>query len=126
MKKLIIITLSLIIITIIARFGLGFGAGKISKKSENSNVVQKTAVSKETKKTNAQTEAQTEKRVIRVSVVGNEYFHENERTSLDDFISKIQTMTDIVLEVKDDMASLKAYNNLLNRLEEVDIPYTEC
>ena len=43
-----------------------------------------------------------------------------ERITLDDFISKVKEIEgDLVVEVKDDKASLKAYNSLIDRLEEL-------
>lgn len=64
--------------------------------------------------------------VLKVSIVGNEYFYENERISFDDFISKVKEIEgDLVVEVKDAKASLKAYNNLIDRLEDLKVSITE-
>ena len=50
----------------------------------------------------------------------------NERIALDDFISKVKDMEgDFVVEVKDDKASLKAYNNIIESLEELKVSITE-
>ena len=71
-------------------------------------------------------ENDSEDTIIKVSVVGNEYFYENERVSLDDFISKLEKLEgEVVVEVKDDKASLRAYNNLIEKLEELKISFTE-
>lgn len=71
-------------------------------------------------------ENDSEDTIIKVSVVGNEYFNENERVSLDVFISKLEELEgEIVVEIKDDKASLRAYNNLIEELEELKIPFTE-
>lgn len=71
-------------------------------------------------------ENDSEDTIIKVSVVGNEYFNENERVSLDVFISKLEELEgEIVVEIKDDKASLRAYNNLIEKLEELKIPFTE-
>ena len=47
------------------------------------------------------------------------------RISLDDFITKIKEEGEILVEVRDDNASLKAYNSLINKLKEFKIPFTE-
>ena len=64
--------------------------------------------------------------VIQINVVENEYFYENERITLDDFVNKTKQIDgDFVVEVKDDNASLNAYNDLIDRLEKEAVRYVE-
>jgi hypothetical protein len=50
----------------------------------------------------------------------------NERTSLDDFITKVkEAESDVNVEIKDDNASLKTYKKLIEQLEKSKIPFTE-
>ena len=108
------------------KFGFGFGSGNGSG-DKNANTVQ----NKSTVKTNEEvsktmSEDSNKGGVMKVSVVGNDYFYNNERISLDDFVSKIkETSGDISVEVKDDGASLRAYNDIINRLKDLHISITE-
>lgn len=64
--------------------------------------------------------------VLAINVVGNDYFYNNERISLEDFMAIAKDAEGkLVVEVKDDNASLKAYNNLLDGLDAVNIEYVE-
>ena len=64
--------------------------------------------------------------VIQINVVENEYFYENERITLNDFVNKTKQIDgDFVVEVKDDNASLNAYNDLIDRLEKEAVRYVE-
>ena len=64
--------------------------------------------------------------VIQINVVENEYFYENERITLDEFVNKTKQIDgDFVVEVKDDNASLNAYNDLIDRLEKEAVRYVE-
>jgi len=64
--------------------------------------------------------------IIKVNVVGNDYFYDNERKEVDDIVSLVETIDgDVVVEIFDDNASLRAYNGLIERLEEEHISYVE-
>lgn len=128
MKKILSLLVIIIIIVIMSlfKFGFGFGSGNGSG-DKNANTVQ----NKSTVKTNEEvsktmSEDSNKGIVMKVSVVGNDYFYNNERISLDDFVSKVkETSGDISVEVKDDGASLRAYNDIINRLKDLHISITE-
>ena len=106
--------------------GDGSGDGKTNTSQEAINTEEHNTVEEQTEVAQDDVENDSEDTIIKVSVVGNEYFYENERVSLDDFISKLEKLEgEVVVEVKDDKASLRAYNNLIEKLEELKISFTE-
>ena len=127
MKKILILVV-IVIIVIAAMFGFGLGLGKGDGRGEGdekNNTIQEDT---QTDKSEETTEINSEEDeiIIKVSVVGNEYFYENERISLDDFVSRVKEMKgNLVVEVKDDKASLKAYKGLINRMKELNISIRE-
>lgn len=61
-----------------------------------------------------------------VSVLENEYIYENQRVTLDQLAEILAGMEgDVTVRVTDDNASLNAYNALLEKLGELDIPFVE-
>ena len=137
MKKIILLLMAIIIIAIILGLGLGFGLGKGSGDGSGDGTAETTQSTAESDESNNDTTSKElpskevadkdegESSTVKISVVENEYFFENERTTLDDFVSNIQDIESVVVEVKDDNASLKAYNKLIDRLDELNIPYKE-
>ena len=133
MKKLLLILMVIAIIVAILGIGLGIrkgtgdGDGKNKVTQEETETAQNDAIKEQISvDQNDDTADAKEEVIIKINVVGNEYFYENERISLDDFISKVKEIVgDVSVEVKDDNASLKAYNNLTKRLKELKIPITE-
>lgn len=123
MKKLILVVIVFIAIAVILGFCVGFGNG-----DGKTNTIQEDSKTEESEGPTEKNSAEDDNKrvVIKVSVVGNEYLYENERISLDDFISKVKEIEgNLVVEVKDDKASLKAYNSLIDRLEELKVTITE-
>ncbi|MDY6156240.1 MAG: hypothetical protein SPH96_06895 [Agathobacter sp.] len=136
MKKILAIIVVIVVIAVVAMLGIGLGFGKGSGDGSGdgkTNTSQEAINTEEHNMVEEQTEVEqddagndSEGTIIKVSVVGNEYFYENERVSLDDFISKLEMLEgEVVVEVKDDKASLRAYNNLIEKLEELKISFTE-
>ena len=136
MKKILAIIVVIVVIAVVAMLGIGLGFGKGSGDGSGdgkTNTSQEAIITEEHNTVEEQTEVEqddvendSEDTIIKVSVVGNEYFYENERVSLDDFISKLEKLEgEVVVEVKDDKASLRAYNNLIEKLEELKISFTE-
>lgn len=136
MKKILAIIVVIVVIAVVAMLGIGLGFGKGSgdgRGDGKTNTSQEAINTEEHNMVEEQTEVEqddagndSEGTIIKVSVVGNEYFYENERVSLDDFISKLEMLEgEVVVEVKDDKASLRAYNNLIEKLEELKISFTE-
>lgn len=136
MKKILAIIVVIVVIAVVAMLGIGLGFGKGSgdgsgdgktnTSQEAINTEEHNTVEEQTEVEQDGVENDSEDTIIKVSVVGNEYFYENERVSLDDFISKLEKLEgEVVVEVKDDKASLRAYNNLIEKLEELKILFTE-
>ena len=136
MKKILAIIVVIVVIAVVAMLGIGLGFGKGSgdgsgdgktnTSQEAINTEEHNTVEEQTEVEQDGVENDSEYTIIKVSVVGNEYFYENERVSLDDFISKLEKLEgEVVVEVKDDKASLRAYNNLIEKLEELKISFTE-
>ena len=128
MKKILSLLVIIIIIVIMSlfKFGFGFGSGNGSG-DKNTNTVQNKSTVKTNEEVSKTTSEDSNKgAVMKVSVVGNDYFYNNERISLDDFVSKVkETSGDVSVEVKDDGASLRAYNDIINRLKDLHISITE-
>ena len=136
MKKILAIIVVIVVIAVVAMLGIGLGFGKGSGDGSGdgkTNTSQEAINTEEHNMVEEQTEGEqdeagndSEGTIIKVSVVGNEYFYENERVSLDDFISKFEKLEgEVVVEVKDDNASLRAYNNIIESLEELKVSITE-
>lgn len=135
MKKILTIIVVIIVVAVLLLLGAGLGFGKGNGKGDGGAKVEnsQTKADNEENKTidvhDASDKASEGKEIsiaVKVSVVGNEYFYDNERLSLDELIAEIQKMDDsIVVEIKDDNASLKAYNAMIDALEENSINYIE-
>jgi len=138
-KTLIIIALIAIIVGLIL-FGRGFGTGDgagdgegdgnsvIETRADIANETENDIVAEEVDQVKQETENidTIDGAIIQINVVEREYYYDNERITLDDFIKKISKIEGkLVVEIKDDNASLKAYNDLLERLGEENINYVE-
>lgn len=138
MKKLLAILAGIIIIAIIVfmlfgGFGLGTGSGsgdgeEGTSTSQTVDENEEPDVEVEEPVTPGETKEDSESgAVVEVSVVKGDYFYENKRIDLDEFIEIICAIDgQVVVEVTDDNAALKPYNKLLDRLEDLEITYTEC
>ena len=112
--------------------GFGFGAGSGNGTGEGNgttNTTQEEAVSdseKETVESEDKTAASEEGTILEISVVKSDYFYENKSISLDDLMEIIKSIDGkVVVQIADDNASLKAYNKLLDALEEIGVSYIE-
>ena len=117
--------------------GAGFGTGdKNSTTVMNQDNVEVDESETDTEKEEVQTEQtenakeqkkdEVERTIVAITVVENDYFYDNKRIALEDFIAVLQGMEEnIVVEIKDDNASLRAYQALLDRLEEMELDYIE-
>jgi len=64
--------------------------------------------------------------IIKITVADSEYFYQNERITLDDFMDELSEIdSELVVEITDDNASLRAYDDLIDRLKEEHISYVE-
>lgn len=143
-KNLLIAALAVTLVVLVcyglgAGFGGGAGSGegdgnsKVKADGESSSVIE--IVEEDVTPTIEPTEEATEEQdgadvfegaVLAINVVGNDYFYNNERILLEDFILVVKDVEGkVVVEVKDDNASLRAYNGLLDKLDEMDIDYIE-
>ena len=127
MKKILLIII--VIVVIVVCFGIGCGLGFGNGKGNGSGSVEVEEEKTEEEKTEEVTlveESKTEIRVLLITVVENDYFYENERINIEDFVKEIEDIEDeFVVEIKDDKASLKAYNKLLDTLDEMNVDYIE-
>ena len=145
-KIIIIAIIAAVGIGVVLWFGIGggFGGGagdgegdgntKIITNTESSSDVENdTVVIEEKEEEKEETEGQNngatdtfEGAIVNVSVVNNDYFYDNERISLDDFLIILHGIeSDLVVQVRDDNASLRAYDELINKLQEEKIRYVE-
>lgn len=111
--------------------GLGFGTGKgdgdgnmavnvSDEKVEDSEAPEADNSDESTD------ESKNEETILKVTVVENDYFYENEKTRLNTLMDRIkETDGDYVVEIKDEQASKNAYEALIEELKEDGIEYTE-
>lgn len=139
MKKILTIVVVIIVVAVLLLLGAGLGFGKGngkgdgkgdgSAKVENSQNIADNEENKTIDVDDVSDKASEGKEnsiAVKVSIVGNEYFYDNERLSLDELVAEIKKIDDnIVVEIKDDNASLKAYNAMIDALEENSINYIE-
>ena len=143
-KNLLIAALAVTLVVLICYgIGTGFGGGagsgegdgnsKVNTNGENEDmieVVEEDVIPTTKPKEKALEEQEGadvfEGAILAIIVVGNDYFYDNERILLEDFIAIVKEVEGkLVVEVKDDNASLKAYNSLLDSLDEINIDYVE-
>lgn len=117
--------------------GIGNGAGDgkgdgntkvITNQTSSSNEESNTVVEekKETQEQNENAMDTFEGTIIDISVYENDYLFNNENISLNELISKLQSIDGkIVIRIKDDNASLRAYDTLIKRLKKEKVDYVE-
>lgn len=138
-KNLLIVAMAVTIVVLIcygvgAGFGGGVGSGEGSGNSEIENSLEREVNSEEVEEVLSTTETLNvqedeellQGEIIELNVVGNDYFYNNERIALEGFLTIICDVEGkIIVEIKDDNASLKAYNAVLSALDEKNIDYIE-
>lgn len=146
-KTLLIVALvAVVVVLLLYGFGGGRGGGegsgegagnskvesgveKVDSKSDEADVIPTIQPTEELKKEPSEDLEGTdvfEGAILAITVVGNDYFYNNERVFLGDFLAIVDEVEGkLVVEVKDDNASFKAYNNLLDALDEINIDYVE-
>lgn len=127
MKKVVGIIGALVFLVIILGLVIGFGglgSGEGNGTSGNdSTEIMSTEI--ETKM-QEETEGDSQKDTICITVVENDYFYDNNRIEIDELLEILQSKkADFVVEINEDKASLKVYNKLLDALDELDIIYIE-
>ena len=64
---------------------------------------------------------------LNVTVSENEYLYQNSRLSLDELMDKLAVdAVNTKVKITDENASKRAYNNLINALEEKNISYIKA
>lgn len=143
-KRLVVVGAFILIAAAILYFGPGLGLGggagdgqgdgntKVQASDEQAPLKENDTVQEvkpELMETEEQNDSATdtfEGTILSINVVGNDYFYNNERILLESFIAKIQEIQGkLVVEVKDDNGSLRAYNKLLDELEGKHVDYVE-
>lgn len=137
---LVLILLAAIVFFAIKFLGIGIGAGLglFTDKGDGEGVSQTSAISVSAEETrnkavSTSTSEQGEKAsdensgaVVKVTVTGNEYLYENQRTSLEDIVKAVSEISgDVVVEITDDNASYSAFTALTKKLDELKIQYIE-
>ena len=136
-KVIGIIVVIIVIILLFNFFGGGLGGSngtshEISNVSHytntsNTEIIQVTPVAEENHREEQSDETDEPLRVIvEISVVENTYIYNNERITLDDFMAHLAGIEkDLTVEIKNDNAAKRAYDNLIKRLKEKKIRYIE-
>lgn len=129
MKKLLAIIAGIIIIAIIVIFfagiGLGPGAGGGADSTSAAEEQQENPAVDDTESPKAPEDSQDET-ILEVSVVKSEYFFENRSIDLNALLDEIKkTEGNLLVEITDDKAALRAYNQLIDALEDLSVPYEE-
>lgn len=109
-------------------FGLGIGNGiaEDSDKEESKDTVSESQQVQDTSEEETKEDKSKYDSVYVIAVVKNDYIYNNISIELDEFIKKFEASTEnIVIEIIDDQASLKAYTRLTERLDELKIAYIE-
>ncbi|MBQ7007760.1 MAG: hypothetical protein IJN05_00960 [Ruminococcus sp.] len=135
---LIVAAIAVIVLILYYGIGLGFGGGIGDGKGDGNNknksnknpdsiteVIDDSAIIT-TESVKEEGEDIFEGAIFAITVAENDYFYNNERVSLDAFLDIVnKAEKNLVVEIKDDNASLKAYNNLLDKLDQMNIDYIE-
>lgn len=118
LRTMIIVALVALVIFGIG-IGLGIGNGKGDTEGNNDEIQATEEYSPQ-----ENTEAVFDGTVINVSVVGSEYIFDNSRIDIDSLVYKIKAVSGkTLIQIKDDNASKKAYDTLINRFRKEQINY---
>lgn len=124
---LLLIAVTALIIWLLSHFNIGFfgkdSNGKINS-SDSISSDELTAPDKSDKNNPASDDGS--EKIIDVSVNGNEYWYDNGKIELDDFISNIKDMNGIVsVHITDNNAYSDVMQKLIDALKKENIPYSE-
>lgn len=131
MKQVIGAIIVLVIVAIALTFGncvgsgLGGGDGKGEGSGSGNGNGTENVTAQETAN-NDETEDEKTGAAYSITVVESDYFYNNDRIELEAIVELLQsTEGKYVVEIKEDKASLKAYNKLVDKLEEMGADYIE-
>ena len=137
--KTVLIVVAVFIVAFMLGYGIGLGVGNgmgdgtgdgntaVESSAEVAEEQEEEEVEAENAEKTTEVGAETT-RVIEVTIVGSDYFYENERIIFDDLIAVIaeaEAEGELVVKIVDDNASLNAYDALINKLEDMYVDYTE-
>ena len=129
MKKILFfLVIVLVILFLFTTFGmgLGIGSGGFATRSEQTEADNQSEPKDEGQTDKESTDSENEETVLKISVVENDYFYDNERIELDDLTREItEIQDDYIVEIKDEKASKNAYDALVETLDENGINYIE-
>lgn len=135
--KTVLIVVAVFIVAFMLGYGIGLGVGNgmgdgtgdgntaVESSAEVAEEQEEEEVEAENAEKTTEVGAETT-RIIEVTIVGSDYFYENERIIFDDLIAVIaEAEGELVVKIVDDNASLNAYDALINKLEDMYVDYTE-
>ena len=128
MAKILGILAGIIIIAIIISIfwnglGLGMADGETNNETNNESSSSQPVADKKEDTTESQSKYES---VYVISVVKNDYIYNNKTIELDELLRSFEESSEnFLVEIIDDNASLKAYNQLTESLEAMKITYTE-
>ncbi len=118
MWKLIAAIILIVIIAVAIGIGFGFGNGRGDGDGDGD--------ASEKEKQEQVDKEYYEGAIFPVTVMENEYFYNNNRIALEEFLALLaEVEEEVVVEINDDNASLKAYNRLVDELKKQKISYVE-
>ena len=127
-KVLFLLVIVLVILFLFTTFGMGFGVGNggSATRSEQTEADNQSEPKDEEQTDKESTDSESEETVLKISVVENDYFYDNERIELEDLTREItEIQDDYIVEIKDEKASKNAYDALVETLDENGINYIE-
>lgn len=137
--KTVLIVVAVFIVAFMLGYGIGLGVGNgMGDDTGDGNTAVESSAEVVEEQEEEEVEAENEEkttevgaettRIIEVTIVGSDYFYENERIIFDDLIAVIaeaEAEGELVVKIVDDNASLNAYDALINELEDMYVDYTE-
>jgi len=137
-KTLLIICAVVIVLFLVGKglgFGNGFGDGEGDGNSTSESQTESTEQEEVEDVEEVEEESVAEKTtengdeavlILEVTIMGNDYFYENERIALDALMTEIEsTEGQYIVKILDDNASLNAYENLVDELDAIYAEYIE-
>ena len=131
MKKLISMIIVLVIIAGALTIGncLGWGKGNGNGSGDGTGNVNGTGqetVAAGEDVSGSETEDKYNGAVYAITVAENDYFYDNNRMALEDIEKMLkESEGEKIVEIKEDKASIKAYNKLVELLEGLEVDYVE-
>lgn len=131
MKKLISMIIVLVIIAGALTIGncLGWGKGNGNGSGDgtgNGNGTGQETVAAGEDVSGSETEDKYNGAVYAITVAENDYFYDNNRMALEDIEKMLkESEGEKIVEIKEDKASIKAYNKLVELLEGLEVDYVE-